>query len=85
MARAVVPLSEAIEGWWMSCLRQQGLRAYLLVLWRDVMTCTECATPCEAIGDEPYVIFICLNCGQVIDPEKATCDDDDEQRERYWA
>jgi len=49
------------------------------------MTCTECATLCEALGDEPYVIFICPNCGQVIDPEKATYDDVDEQRERNWA
>ena len=85
MARAAVPFGEAIKGWWVSCLCEQGLRAYLFVLWGDVMTCTECATPCEAIGDGPYVIFICLNCGQVIDPEKATCDDLDEQRERYWA
>lgn len=50
------------------------------------MTCTECATPCEAVGEEPYVIFVCQNCGQVIDPEKATCDDlgNIEDWERYW-
>lgn len=49
------------------------------------MTCTECATLCEAIGDEPFVIFICPNCGQVIDPEKALQEDVREEQERYWA
>ena len=47
------------------------------------MTCTECATPCETIGDEPFIIYICPNCGQVIDPEKTTCDREEE--ERFWA
>ena len=46
------------------------------------MTCSECATPCEAIGEEPFVIFICPNCGQVIDPEKPTCDRWEE--EEFW-
>lgn len=35
------------------------------------MICTECHTDCEMIGTEPYVIYICANCGQVVDPEKA--------------
>lgn len=52
------------------------------------MTCTECATPCEAFGDEPYgyVIFICPNCGQVMDHEKATFEDwgFNEKGEEYW-
>ena len=50
------------------------------------MICMECDSQCEALGDEPYVIFICLNCGQVIDPEKATCDPQkgQEQAEEYW-
>ncbi len=49
------------------------------------MTCTECASPCEALGDEPYVIFICLNCGQVIDPEKTTHEVISEsEREELW-
>jgi len=58
----------------------------MLVLWRSVMICTECATECEALGEEPYVIFICLNCGQIIDPEKATCTREDliEKGEEYW-
>ena len=46
------------------------------------MICTECATPCEALGEEPFVIYICPNCGQVIDPEKATFADLDLQEER---
>jgi len=54
----------------------------MFVLWRGVMICTECATPCEVIGDEPYVIFICPNCGQIIDPEKATFVREEE--ERFW-
>lgn len=49
------------------------------------MICTECATLCEALGDEPFVIFICPNCGQVIDSEKATHEDIREEQERYWA
>lgn len=48
------------------------------------MTCTECATPCEAIGEAPFVIFICLNCGQVVDPEKATFAREEEKGEEYW-
>jgi len=50
------------------------------------MTCTECATQYEALGDEPFEIFICPNCGQVIDPEKATFAnlDLEEERERLW-
>jgi predicted RNA-binding Zn-ribbon protein involved in translation (DUF1610 family) len=46
------------------------------------MTCTECATECEAIGEEPFVIFICLNCGQMIDLEKPTRDRWEE--EEFW-
>jgi len=45
------------------------------------MTCPECATHCEVIGEEPFVIFICENCGLVIDPEK-TCDRWEE--EKFW-
>jgi len=59
------------------------LYAPMFVLWRGIMTCTECATPCEAIGDEPYIIFICPNCGQIIDPEKAICVREEE--ERFWS
>jgi len=45
------------------------------------MTCTECATECEAIGEEPFVIFTCANCGQVIDPEKTF---DRKEEEEFW-
>jgi len=45
------------------------------------MICTECATPCEAIGEEPFVIFTCSNCGQVIDPEKTF---DRKEEEEFW-
>ncbi len=50
------------------------------------MICTECAATCEALGDEPFVIYICCNCGLVIDPQKATCDEmvSEEERERVW-
>ena len=46
------------------------------------MTCPDCATTCEAIGEEPFVIFVCLNCGQVVDPEKPTFDRLEE--EEFW-
>jgi len=46
------------------------------------MICTECAQPCETIGDEPFIIYICPNCGQVIDPEKVPVR---EEEERFWA
>ena len=45
------------------------------------MICIECATECEAVGEEPFVIFVCGNCGQVIDPEK-TCVREEE--EEFW-
>ncbi len=45
------------------------------------MTCPECATHCEAIGEEPFVIFICGNCGQVIDPEKTFTRQEEEE---FW-
>jgi len=57
------------------------LNATLFVLWRGVMTCTECATHCEAIGEEPFVIFICANCGQIIDPERTFAR---EEEEEFW-
>ncbi len=45
------------------------------------MICPECAFQCEAIGEEPFVIFICPNCGQVIDLEKAL---NHEEEEEFW-
>ncbi len=46
------------------------------------MTCTECHSPCEALGTEPFVIYICCNCGRVIEPQKATFADLDKEEER---
>ena len=48
------------------------------------VTCHECAASCAVIGEEPFVIFICENCGQIIDPEKATFVREEEQAEEYW-
>jgi len=49
------------------------------------MNCPNCASPCTCFGDEPYVIFICDNCGQVVDPEKApSVLTEQEQGEEYW-
>jgi hypothetical protein len=49
------------------------------------MNCPNCATLCNAIGVEPYVIFICDNCGQVVDPEKTPqVILEREQAEEYW-